>query len=184
MTRLIVMACSATKSDAAEFMTAKDRYTGPVWQTLKAVDPRGELAHVTAFSAEYGWIDGAHLIRNYDRKMDTARAAHFVACADHFEQLGCPVLDSSWHALLTQAYNRGEGRITEICIVGGHLYQAAARAAVETAIANCPSYFDVNVEIVSICDQIGYMRRRLREYLLAPTATMIDGTATVVSRAA
>ena len=39
--RLLVLACSATKRPDAGYIPARERYDGPLWRTLRAVDPDG-----------------------------------------------------------------------------------------------------------------------------------------------
>jgi hypothetical protein len=55
MPRLLIMACSATKRHDAGDMPAIDRYIGPLWQTLRSVDPTGKLAKVAFLSAKFGF---------------------------------------------------------------------------------------------------------------------------------
>lgn len=154
--RLLVMACSATKSSAIQPIPAVARYTGPIWQTLKAVDPRGELARVTVLSAEHGWIDGQRPIANYNRKMDNVRGHELIQRGLDIDAL-LMLNESSWY---------GRQPFSEVCIVGGHYYQAVARELVREA-TNRLECFTPDCRIVEICDQIGYMRQHLRAWLLA-----------------
>lgn len=156
MSRLLIMSCSATKSHAVQPVPAVERYTGPVWQTLKAVDPRGELARVTVLSAEHGWIDGHRPIASYNRKMDHLRGRELIARG----------LDLETVLMLTDHSNYGRRPFSEVCIVGGHYYQAVAQELVREA-ANRLECFTPDVRIVEVCDQVGYMRQRLRAWLLA-----------------
>ena len=142
MSRLLVLACSATKSSAPGLMRARDRYTGPIWQTYRVADPRGELARLTVLSARYGWIDGTAAIANYDQKRTTAPVASEPERVQQLLELGS--FDG----------------IEEICIVGGHLYQAAINPYVDSIRARHPE-----IVITRICDQIGFMRQQLRAWL-------------------
>lgn len=142
MSRLLVLACSATKSAAPGLVPALERYTGPIWQTYRAADPRGELARLTVLSARYGWIDGQAPIANYDQKMTAAPVASESERAQQLLELGS--LDG----------------IEEICIVGGHLYQAAINPYLDEIRARYPE-----IRIRRICDQIGFMRQQLRAWL-------------------
>jgi hypothetical protein len=151
MTRLLILACSATKSSAPGVIAARDRYTGPVWQTYRAVDPRGELALLTVLSAKFGWISGDELIPNYDQKLDELRALELATSVD----------DSR-----TRKLARFQD-ITEICVVGGKLYQYVAQEELRQILDLNPS-----VRITCICDQIGFMRQKLRAWLLAPVHTL------------
>lgn len=158
MNRLLVMACSATKSSHALPMPAVDRYTGPIWGTWRAVDPAQHLAHVTVLSAEHGWIDGRESICNYNRKMDNVRGRELIQRGVTVETV----------AMLSEASGYGRRPFTEVCIVGGHYYQAVARELVDLAnSAMFPELFTPGFRIVEICDQIGFMRQKLRAWLLA-----------------
>lgn len=156
--RLLVMACSATKASHRLPLPAFDRYTGPVWQTLKAVDPGQNLAHVTVLSAEYGWIDGREPIVNYNRKLDHVRSRELIARGVTAETV----------AMLAEATGYGQRPFSEACIVGGHFYQAVAQELlILAALQMYPSPFTTGFRIVEICDQVGFMRQRLRAWLLA-----------------
>ncbi|CAB4165953.1 hypothetical protein UFOVP840_5 [uncultured Caudovirales phage] len=156
MSRLLIMSCSATKSHAAQPVPAVERYTGPVWQTYKAVDPRGELARLTVLSAEHGWIGGQHPVASYNRKMDHLRGRELIDRG----------LNDSARLMLAGLCHFGARPFSEVCIVGGHYYQAVAQELVRLA-ANELECFSPDVRIVEVCDQVGYMRQRLRAWLLA-----------------
>ncbi|MCW8060173.1 hypothetical protein [Agrobacterium tumefaciens] len=53
--RLLILACSATKRDGAKYMPAIEPYNGPLWRTLRAIDPRGEKAEVAFLSGYLGF---------------------------------------------------------------------------------------------------------------------------------
>jgi len=158
MSRLLVMACSATKSSHALPLPAVDRYTGPIWGTWRAVDPAQHLAHVTVLSAEHGWIDGREPIVNYNRKLDNVRGRELIQRGVTVETV----------AMLSEASGYGSRPFIEVCIVGGHYYQAVARELVDLAnSAMLPELFTPGFRIVEICDQIGFMRQKLRAWLVA-----------------
>jgi hypothetical protein len=158
MNRLLIMACSATKNPAEFPISARHRYTGPVWQTLKAADPTGEAAHVVVISAEHGLIDASELIANYDRKMDLDRSRELVREG----------LTAENRVLLSELTGYGRQPFDEVCIVGGHLYQGVAQELVREASETMlhPPFVE-NVRIVEICDEIGFMRQKLRAWLAA-----------------
>lgn len=158
MNRLLIMACSATKNPAADLMSARQRYVGPVWQTLKAADPNGDAAHVLVLSAKHGLIDGSDLIENYDQKMTNERAHELLEQG----------LSTDSHLLLSELTGYGRQPFDEVCVVGGHLYQGVAQELVREATQTMlHSPFVENVRIVEICDEIGYMRQQLRAWLSA-----------------
>lgn len=78
MKALLIIACSATKRPDAGLMPALERYNGPAFSVLrKARRERPELCptlDIRILSAEFGLIEFAQYIPNYDRKMTTARA--------------------------------------------------------------------------------------------------------------
>lgn len=156
MSRLLIMSCSATKSAAIQPVPARERYTGPTWQTYKAVDPQARLARLTVLSAEHGWIDGHYPVARYNRKMDHLRGRELIARG----------LNDSARLMLAGLCHFGASPFTEVCIVGGHYYQAVAQELVRLA-ANELECFSPDVRIVEVCDQVGYMRQRLRSWLLA-----------------
>lgn len=146
-----MMACSATKSSAPGEIPARDRYTGPLWLTYRAVDPRGELAELTVLSAKFGWISGDRPIPDYDQKLDELRA-----------------LELAWSTDDAQARMIASFRdVTEICVVGGKLYQRLADEKLRQVLDLNPE-----VRITRICDQIGFMRQKLRSWLRSPVQTL------------
>jgi hypothetical protein len=79
--RLLVVACSATKSNAAGEMPAIERYNGAYYQMVKG--HQGELPEIVILSAEHGFIRADTPIQDYDRMMDKARAAELLPNAHH-----------------------------------------------------------------------------------------------------
>ena len=71
--RLLILACSSSKAEG-EDLSARDRYTGPLWQTLKAADPDGSLAHVAFLSARYGFGHSRDPLPHYNTLL-TAKTA-------------------------------------------------------------------------------------------------------------
>lgn len=49
--RLVILACSATKRPDPGYIPARERYDGPLWRTLRAVDPDGRRAEAAFLSA-------------------------------------------------------------------------------------------------------------------------------------
>ena len=71
--RLLILACSATKA-AGEGLVARDRYQGPLWQTLRKADPDGSRAFVCFLSAKFGLGDARNVLPHYDRVLTDADA--------------------------------------------------------------------------------------------------------------
>lgn len=77
--RLLILACSATKRDGPSYMRAIERYDGPLWQTLRATDPYGEKAKVAFLSAHLGFRAASSPIEIYDARMTDQVAAAMKA---------------------------------------------------------------------------------------------------------
>ena len=75
MTRALFLSCSRTKTPQAGTMPAVDRYDGPAFRTLRLWRERAGDLKVWVLSAEHGLISGDMEIPDYDRRMDSARAA-------------------------------------------------------------------------------------------------------------
>jgi hypothetical protein len=77
--RLLILACSATKRDGADRMPAIERYDAPLWRTLRAVDPHGEKAKVAFLSAHLGFRAASTPIEMYNARMTEPMAAAMKA---------------------------------------------------------------------------------------------------------
>ncbi|NKL15597.1 hypothetical protein GFL78_27300 [Rhizobium leguminosarum bv. viciae] len=77
--RLLILACSATKKDGPRYLPAVERYNGPLWQTLRATDPKGELAQAAFLSAHLGFRAASTPIASYDVPMTPQIAAAMKA---------------------------------------------------------------------------------------------------------
>lgn len=77
--RLLILACSATKRDGQTYMPAIERYDGPLWRTLRTVDPDGKLAKIAFLSAHFGFRSADTPIEMYDSRMTREVAAAIKA---------------------------------------------------------------------------------------------------------
>lgn len=77
--RLLVLACSATKRRDPDYMPARLRYDGPLWRTLRSVDPDGTRAKVAFLSAHYGFRDAETPIAHYDARLTPDLAERMIA---------------------------------------------------------------------------------------------------------
>lgn len=77
--RLLILACSATKRGGAGRFPAIERYDGPLWRTLRDVDPHGRKARVAFVSARYGFRDAYSPIEDYDARITEDVAARMIA---------------------------------------------------------------------------------------------------------
>jgi hypothetical protein len=191
--RLLMLACSASKSRQISAIPALDRYTGPLWQTLKATDSAGRLAFASVLSAHIGWKPASTLVASYERRLTPARARELldggishgwpVQMRGGFEVPGAPNA-CSW--LASTAGRRWDGQysrpFTEVCIVGGSDYVRVGVGLVEEACVK--GYLTRDCVVTIINDQIGYMRQALRSWLLrgAETCAASDARPTVGAR--
>ena len=167
--RLLILACSATKRDGPTYMPAIERYDGPLWQTLRSVDPRGEKAKVAFLSARLGFRAASTPIEIYDARMTPAIAAEMKA-----GDLGTRwpkqktrrrVMAFGEHPGMHIATLTGYGRIpfSDVALVGGHLYLGVMRHLVD--LFRLRGFVVGNVRITEINGSIGLMRRDLRLWL-------------------
>ena len=163
--RLLILACSATKSEEAGRVPAFLRYQGPLWQTLRTVDAQDVT---TCFlSAKFGFNTSTYPLPAYDARMTKEHAAEMI-------RLG--TVEGTWprtkpgtlpgfHALavISGITHHGDRPITEICICGGELYLQVMRAFIEEFKAHGELAQDIKV--VEINGGIGEMRHDLRAWL-------------------
>ncbi|GHE81873.1 hypothetical protein GCM10019059_44600 [Camelimonas fluminis] len=180
--RLLILACSATKRPEPDWAPAVERYNGPLWQTLRATDPEGQLAKVAALSARYGLIGGSTPIQHYDCRLT-------VALADQMKAGG---IDMRWppHSGARQAAPLGDSAAThiaslcsvdldtvpfdDVAVVGGHRYVDLARHFIEAS--KSAGFIAPSSDIAIINGPIGLMRQALRTWLLNhPTGNCSPG---------
>jgi hypothetical protein len=104
--RLLILACSATKRDGPAYMPAIERYDGPLWKTLRAADLRSEKAIVAFLSAHLGFRAANTPIEMYDaldravgRFHERRRPRHALAKAED-TATGHAGRRTSWNAHL------------------------------------------------------------------------------------
>ena len=126
--RLLILACSATKRDGPACMPAIQRYDGPLWQTLRAVDPYGEKAKVAFLSAHLGFRAASSPIEIYDARM-TDQVAAAMKAGDLGTRWPRPktqrkVMPSGEHpgVHIGSLTARGRNPFSDVALVGGHLY--------------------------------------------------------------
>jgi hypothetical protein len=155
-------------------LPARERYTGPLWQTLKATDPVGRLAVASVLSAHIGWKHADTVIENYERRLTPERAAELIAGGlvqgwPRTMRNGYAVAGASnacvW--LASAAGRRWDGQytapFTNVCIVGGAEYVRVGGELVAEACRK--GYLTADCSVTIINDQIGYMRQALGSWL-------------------
>lgn len=167
--RLLILACSATKRDGPKYMPAIDRYDGPLWRTLRTVDPLGEKAQVAFLSAHLGFREAKTPIEIYDARMTDAIAAAMKAGG----------LDTRWPRPRKQRRVMPDGEhpgmhigsmtdlakrpFVEVALVGGHLYLDVIRHLVGPFRER--GHVSTEARVVEINGPIGRMRQDLRLWL-------------------
>lgn len=168
--RLVIMSCSATKRPDPGYMPARDRYNGPLWQTLRAADPEGTRASVAFLSAQYGFREASSPIEKYEAKMTPERAAQMILGSTYTRwprPKSWKRPDSGDHANMHILRMTEDGQLpfTEVALVGGALYLDVMRSFVTDFQAmHC---ITPGARIVEINDSIGLMRNQLRAWLTA-----------------
>lgn len=168
--RLLILACSATKRGGPTYMPAIERYDGPLWRTLRTVDPRGEKAKVAFLSAKLGFRAANTPIETYDARMTPA-----IAVAMKAGDLGTrwPKQTTQWHGMPSGEHpgmhiyslcGCSERRaFRDIALVGGRLYLDVMWHLV--GLFRLRDYVASDARIVEINGPIGVMRRDLRSWL-------------------
>lgn len=168
--RLLILACSATKRGDPEEIPAIDRYDGPLWQTLRAVDPNGWKAKVAFLSAHLGFRAANTPIEMYDARM-TAQVAAAMKAGDLGTRWPRPktqrrVMPTGEHPGMHISYLCGGAErhaFLDVALVGGHLYLGVMRHLVD--LFRQGGYVAADARITEINGSIGVMRRDLRLWL-------------------
>ena len=167
--RLLILSCSMTKHDGPQYMPARDRYDGPLWRTLRHVDPDEQKAQVAFLSAEYGFREARTTIENYDRRMTPEIAAAMKAGG-----LGTRwprpktqrrAMPSGKHPGMHIASMTEHGRksFVEVCLVGGALYLDVMQHFVD--LFQEDGFVTGSAPVTEICAPIGIMRQQMRIWL-------------------
>ncbi|MXN48642.1 hypothetical protein GR138_25885 [Shinella kummerowiae] len=167
--RLLILSCSMTKRGGPQYMPARDRYDGPLWRTLRRVDPDERKARVAFVSAEYGFRESTTTIKNYDRRMTPEIAAAVKAGG----------LGTRWPAPRTQRRAMASGEhpgmhiasmtehghkpFIDVCLVGGALYLDVMRHFVD--LFQEDGFVTGSAAITEICAPIGIMRQQMAIWL-------------------
>lgn len=179
--RLLILGCSRTKAgDRIVNLSARARYDGPLWQTLRATDPYGAKAHVALLSAKYGFRRAHHRLPDYDELLTPSIAAKIIAngihapwpvprlderCPTPFEMLAINVRDYTARGRYT------DKPFTDVALCGGALYLRVMRAFVDQFKE--AELIARDARLIEINDLIGLMRRDLANWLnntASPTA--------------
>lgn len=171
--RLLVLSCSMTKRAGPKWMPARDRYDGPLWRTVRHVDPDEEKARVAFLSAEYGFRDARTTIENYDARMTPEIAASMKAGGLGMRwprpKTQRRVMPSGEHAgehiASMTAFRRTP--FVDVCLVGGALYIDVMRHFIE--LFRQDGFVTGRAPVTEIRAPIGIMRRQLATWLNGAT---------------
>lgn len=167
--RLLILACSATKRGGSRYMPAIERYDGPLWRTLRSIDPHGEKAKVAFLSAHLGFRAADTPIEMYDARMTVQITAAMLA-GDLGTRWPRPrtqrrVMPSGEHPgmHISTLTRHGRHPFSDVALVGGHLYLDVMRHLID--LFRLRGFVVGNVRITEINGSIGLMRRDLRLWL-------------------
>ena len=170
--RLLVLSCSMTKRVGPTWMPARDRYDGPLWRTLRRVDPDQQKARVAFLSAEYGFRDARTTTENYDARMTPEIAASMKAGGLGRRwpppETQRRVMPSGEHAgmhIASMTRHRREPFV-EVCLVGGSLYIDVMQHFID--LFREDGFVTGSAPVTEICAPIGIMRRELAIWLNEP----------------
>ena len=168
-TRLLILACSATKRNDPRYMPAIDRYDGPLWRTLRTVDPRREKAQVAFLSAHLGFRAADMPIEIYDARMTETMVAamkrgdlgtRWPRPTSHARVMPSGEYPGMHIALFTE---HREFAFCDVGLTGGYLYLDVMRHLVD--LFRKAGYVAGDARITEINRSIGLMRRDLRRWL-------------------
>lgn len=173
--RLLILACSRIKTPDGALPTrdpaaipALKRYDGPLWQTLRSVQPHARHAHIAFLSARFGFrLAHAH-IKDYDQQLTPKSAARLIAGGINAKW---PPADRRWSCASGEIALLGVSRkkpILDVAMVGGQLYLEVMRSFV----AEFQTWGRVSstARITEINGPIGVMRQELRAWVEYPPA--------------
>lgn len=169
--RLLVLACSAMKRRDADYMPARLRYDGPLWRTLRSVDPDGTRAKVAFLSAHYGFRDAETSIAYYNARLTPDLAGRMIAGG----------MTTRWprprrrngpdnagmhpgHEIASMS-RYGREPFGDVALVGGGLYLTVMSAML--AGFQRMGCVATDAAVTTINGSIGHMRQDLRRWLLA-----------------
>ena len=168
--RLLVLACSATKRPDAGHISARLRYDGPLWRTLRSVDPDSARARVAFLSAHYGFRDAETPIAYYDARLTAELAERMIAGGMTTRwprprrRSGPDNAGMHAGAEIASMARYGHAPFNDVALVGGGLYLTVMRAMLEEfQRMECVRS---NARIKTINGPIGRMRPDLRNWLL------------------
>jgi hypothetical protein len=170
--RLLILACSATKRHDQDRIPARDRYDGPLWRTLRAVDPDGCKARVSFLSARFGFRGADTPIEDYDARLTPDLAQRMITSGmiTRWPRPPRPSRPDSYGmhpgAEIASLSYHGARPFTDVALVGGHLYLDVMRSFLASFRDMRCVTADARVTVINA--GIGVMRPNLHAWLEAP----------------
>lgn len=178
--RLLILACSATKASGLG-LAARDRYDGPLWQSLRVADPDASRAWVAFLSARYGLGAASAELPAYDAVLNRRSAAAMAEAGIHrlhpeiaLTQKTAAGRERAIKAAGPRFCARGTVQVMvnqlqqpfrDVAICGGRHYVDVAQAYV--AELKEAGLIASAAPVAVINDQIGFMRAGLKAWLTA-----------------
>jgi len=177
--RLLILACSAAKAEG-EGLVARDRYQGPLWQTLRVANPDGQRAFVCFLSAMFGLGDARTVLPHYDRVLIDADADRMClagpwACYPELAQSSRMTMAAKLRAASQHGRRRSPSEVLTllerelgqpfraVAICGGHRYVRVASSWPPDFRTMRQLTDDAAVTVIN--GPIGMMRGRLRAWV-------------------
>lgn len=166
MNRLLILACSGSKTPGKDPIPARERYNGPLWQTLRKVDPDTSKAHHAYVSAKYGFGNADYEISNYNTRMTRFVADALIATGvtSYYPRAKKGLQGGMTPCATVASWTKyGRDPFGDVAICGGGLYIEVMEGLVAGFLAE--GLIAKEARIVTINDQIGYMRQQLATWL-------------------
>ncbi len=168
--RLLLLSCSQRKLATTGAIPARQRYNGPLWQTLRLADPTNKLAACAALSAWHGLLVSSTPTASYDYMMNQPLVDRVLASPDPLDFIwpsgktgGMPGSSLTRETIRLLTRDK-ELPFHEVALAGGALYQDVMRAFL--AAFRAQGFVIPNPTICVINGRISEMRRDLKNWLL------------------
>jgi len=177
--RLLLLACSQRKRGDEGWIKAIDRYNGPLWQTLRVADPRGDLAQVAVLSALYGLRDARfHDLPDYNCVLTDAAAAAMIegGVTTRWPKTktrnggAAPAGIHPAAEIASMCFAAGRP-FRDVAIVGGQRYVRVLMAWL--ADFRSEGWIGPDARITIINGPVGIMRQQLRQWLDATPSNTV-----------
>ena len=166
------MSVRLTQLRGAGRIPSYERYNGPLWETLRTVDPDGRQAAVAFLSAHFGFRSATEPIAYYDARLTPQLAERMAAGGmitrwpEHTGRTGTMPGGSHPGAEIASLADHGRHPFSDVALVGGQVYLIVMRCMV--AEFQDMRQVTKDARIIEINVPIGLVRSKLREWLCEP----------------